>query len=107
MTSTLLRTVGQAVSRENVTLAPIIYIRGSAAAEATVGGPFNVTTIKYTVLGIDGNYAGSPNPTGMQFVCLLVAAHTYALNRMLGYNLHFLQNDLSMFSMRSFWIIHS
>ena len=48
--------MGQDVSRSNVTDAPFIRIRGTEAAEATAGGPFNVTNILYTVLCIDGEY---------------------------------------------------
>lgn len=66
------RMVGQVVSKENVTQAPVIYIRGSAVAEATSGGPFNVTTIKYTVLAIDGNYAGSSNPSGKGILYIIL-----------------------------------
>lgn len=68
-------TVGQEVSRSNVTATPFIRIRGTEAAEATAGGPFNVTNIRYTVLCIDGNTAGSSNPA--------------------GYNLHYLENNLA------------
>jgi len=64
---------GQDVTQGNVTQEPVVYIHGTAAAEAVAGGPFNVTTIKYTVLAIDGNTAGSSNPG--------------------GYNLHYLRND--------------
>ncbi|KDQ19837.1 hypothetical protein BOTBODRAFT_169886 [Botryobasidium botryosum FD-172 SS1] len=64
---------GQDVTQGNVTQEPVVYIHGTAAAEAVAGGPFNVTTIKYTVLAIDGNTAGSSNPN--------------------GYNLHYLRND--------------
>ncbi|KAG8734437.1 hypothetical protein FRC10_011748, partial [Ceratobasidium sp. 414] len=68
-------TVGQEVSRSNVTNAPVVLIRGTAEAEAAAGGPFNVTNILYTVLCFDGNTAGSSNPN--------------------GYNLHYLGNNLA------------
>ncbi|QRV91596.1 phosphatidylethanolamine-binding protein (PEBP) family [Ceratobasidium sp. AG-Ba] len=68
-------TVGQEVSRSNVTDAPVVLIRGTEEAEATAGGPFNVTNILYTVLCIDGNTVGSSNPG--------------------GYNLHYLENNLA------------
>ncbi|KAH7344416.1 phosphatidylethanolamine-binding protein [Rhizoctonia solani] len=67
--------IGQAVARTNVSDAPVLMIRGSEEAEAQAGGPFNVTTIRYTVLCIDGNTAGSTNPR--------------------GYNLHYLENNLA------------
>ncbi|KAG8678685.1 hypothetical protein FRC08_017582, partial [Ceratobasidium sp. 394] len=68
-------TVGQEVPRANVTNAPVVLIRGTAEAEATAGGPFNVTNILYTVICFDGNTAGSSNPD--------------------GYNLHYLENNLA------------
>ncbi|CAE6487260.1 unnamed protein product [Rhizoctonia solani] len=67
--------IGQLVSRSNVSDTPLLMIRGSEAAEAQTSGPFNVTTIRYTVLCIDGNTAGSSNPG--------------------GYNLHYLENNLA------------
>ncbi|KEP55015.1 putative phosphatidylethanolamine binding protein [Rhizoctonia solani 123E] len=67
--------IGQAVARTNVSDAPVLMIRGSAEAEAQAGGPFNVTTARYTVLCVDGNTAGSSNPR--------------------GYNLHYLENNLA------------
>ncbi|KAJ1310854.1 hypothetical protein OPQ81_009372 [Rhizoctonia solani] len=67
--------IGQAVARTNVSNTPVLMIRGSAESEAQAGGPFNVTTIRYTVLCIDGNTAGSSNPS--------------------GYNLHYLENNLA------------
>ncbi|KAG9099345.1 hypothetical protein FRC06_005372 [Ceratobasidium sp. 370] len=58
-------TVGQEVPRSNVTTnVPVLLIRGTAEAEATAGGPFNVTNILYTVLCVDANTAGSSNPNG-------------------------------------------
>ena len=44
----------------------MLGIRGSAAAEATANGPFNVTTIKYTVIGIDAGVPGSNSTKGDQ-----------------------------------------
>ncbi|CUA73714.1 hypothetical protein RSOLAG22IIIB_01229 [Rhizoctonia solani] len=67
--------IGQAVTRTNVSDTPVLMIRGTAEAEAQAGGPFNVTTVRYTVLCIDGNTAGSSNPG--------------------GYNLHYLENNLA------------
>ncbi|CCO27829.1 hypothetical protein BN14_01817 [Rhizoctonia solani AG-1 IB] len=66
--------IGEAVARTNVSGAPVLMIRGTEESEAQAGGPFNVTTTRYTVLCIDGNTAGSSNPT--------------------GYNLHYLENNL-------------
>lgn len=75
-TSTVGRPViGQAISRNNVTEAPKLMIRGTEEAEATAGGPFNVTTIRYTVICVDGSTAGS--------------------NSSQGYNLHYLENNLA------------
>lgn len=73
------RTVGQVVSKENATAAPNLIIRGSAAAEATPNGPFNVTTIKYTVLAIDGDVAGSNSTKGMltSFPHVIYDSHFY------------------------------
>ncbi|CAE6405273.1 unnamed protein product [Rhizoctonia solani] len=67
--------IGEAVARTNVSGAPVLMIRGTEESEAQAGGPFNVTTTRYTVLCIDGNTAGSSNPT--------------------GYNLHYLENNLA------------
>ncbi|CAE6473681.1 unnamed protein product [Rhizoctonia solani] len=67
--------IGEAVARTNVSDTPVLMIRGSEEAEAQAGGPFNVTTTRYTVLCIDGNTAGSTNPR--------------------GYNLHYLENNLA------------
>jgi len=66
--------VGDTLPKSLTATAPInVYIHGTAAAEATAGGPFNVTTIKYTVLIIDAGPPGSTNPQ--------------------GYNLHWLANN--------------
>jgi len=69
--------VGQDLPATDVASQPTIAIQGTASAVAAPNGPFNVTvtTTKYTVLLMDGNYAGSTNPD--------------------GYNLHYLQNDFT------------
>ena len=77
----LSRTVGQALSKNDPAIRPDIKFRGTAVAEATAGGAFNVTDIKYTVLCMDGNFPGSSNPN--------------------GYNLHYLENDISTCSCTS------
>ena len=64
---------GQAVSKDNAGAEPTISIVGTDASFAA-GGAFNTTT-KYTLMMIDGDYAGAANPDGV--------------------NAHYLQNDLS------------
>ncbi|KAL8276656.1 hypothetical protein RQP46_010924 [Phenoliferia psychrophenolica] len=67
-------TNGQAIPIADAQVKPTISIKGTAVAEATVGGPFNGTTLKYTVMIVDAGVAGNTN--------------TSALVR------HYLQNDL-------------
>jgi len=61
-----LTTVGEAISKENVTAQPVV----------TGVGQFNGTSTKYTVLIVDANYVGSTNPNGL--------------------NLHWLQNNAAL-----------
>jgi len=68
-------TVGQAIPKTSVAAKPEAKISGTPEATAASGSPFSVATTKYTALMMDGNYVGSSNPS--------------------GYNLHYLENDLT------------
>jgi hypothetical protein len=58
-------TVGLPLSRDATATAPIhVYIRGTEDAEATAGGPFNVTNWLYTVILVDGRQPGYQNSSG-------------------------------------------
>jgi hypothetical protein len=71
--------VGDALPKSLTSTTPInVYIRGTAESEAAAGGPFNVTTVKYTLLIIDAGPPGSQNPQ--------------------GFNLHWLANNWSEIS---------
>jgi len=53
-------TIGVALTKEQVLTAPQnVYIRGTEASEADVGGPFNLTTYNYTVLTFDAGVPGA------------------------------------------------
>jgi len=66
--------VGDILSKSITSTAPLeAYIRGTEESEAAAGGPFNVTTIKYTLITFDAGPPGAKNDT--------------------GYNLHWLAND--------------
>lgn len=90
------RTVGQAVSRSNVTAAPFIRIRGTEVAEATAGGPFNVTNIRYTVLCIDGEHRCRVIICGQVTDGCHILGNTAGSSNPAGYNLHYLENNLGM-----------
>lgn len=73
--------VGDKLPKSLTSTTPInVYIRGTEESETAAGGPFNVTTFKYTVLVID---AGPPGNKSTQ-----------------GFNLHWLANDWSEISFR-------
>lgn len=70
-----LSTTGQAVSKDDAGAQPTITIVGTDADFAS-GGSVSATA-KYTIIMIDGDYAGATNANGV--------------------NTHYLQNDLSEF----------
>ncbi|KAM0749459.1 PEBP-like protein [Meredithblackwellia eburnea MCA 4105] len=58
-------TNGQSLPLDQVRVKPIIRIKGTEKAEATAGGPFNVTTDKYTILIVDAFAPGNTNNTSL------------------------------------------
>jgi len=58
-------TVGVVLSKADTASGPLaVYIRGTESAEETAGGPFNLSTIQYTVIMFDAGAPGYNSSSG-------------------------------------------